>query len=88
MSYDIELSRQAASYYRRLDGQTKSRIRRRLGELQNDPYDSRLTKPLANAAGRRAARVGGWRISYTVDDERRLISVSDIGPRGEIYRGI
>lgn len=34
----------------------------------------------------RAARVGALRNVFTVDRDRRLVEVSDIGPRGQIYR--
>ncbi len=88
MSFEFQLSRQAASYYRRLDGRTKSRIRERLKEFRRDPYDPHHTRPLTNAAGRRSARVGGWRIVSSVDDAKRMVNISDIGPRGEIYRGL
>jgi len=88
MSYELEPSHQAASYYRRLDARAEPRIRQRLADIQRDPYDPRLTKPLTNAAGGRSARVGGWRIVYTVDEARHLVSVSDIGPRGDVCRGL
>ena len=37
-------------------------------------------------AGRRAFRVGVWRIIYFVDDQHHNVHVDLIGPRGEVYR--
>lgn len=61
------------------------RIVGRLTQLAEDPFGP-YTKPLQGAAGDRSSRVGGLRIVYTVDRDRRLVEVSDIGPRGQIYR--
>jgi len=57
----------------------------RLEQIAADPYGP-YTKPLTNAANLRAARVGGWRIVFSVDEEAHAVNVSAIGPRGEIYR--
>jgi mRNA-degrading endonuclease RelE of RelBE toxin-antitoxin system len=58
---------------------------RRIDQIAADPYGP-LTKPLTNLSGRRAARVGDYRIVFTVDDDDKTIGISDIGPRGRIYR--
>ena len=58
---------------------------RRIDQIAADPYGPH-TKPLTNLAGRRAARVGDYRIVFTVDDDDKVVSISDIGPRGQIYR--
>jgi len=44
------------------------------------------SKPLTNAADYRSARVGDWRIIFTIDKDAHIIDVDDIGPRGQIYR--
>lgn len=31
-------------------------------------------------------QVGGWRIMYEVDEAKKLVSVYDIGPRGDVYK--
>ncbi len=87
MSYEIRVARQAESYLHRLDPRARGRILRRLDQVAAEPYGPH-TKPLTNAAGRRAARVGDWRIIFSVDDEARIVNVSVIGPRGGAYRGL
>jgi mRNA-degrading endonuclease RelE of RelBE toxin-antitoxin system len=60
---------------------------RRLAQLTVNPRGP-YTKPLTNAAGRWASRVGDWRIIFTIDDQARVVDVSVIGPRGAVYRDI
>ena len=85
MRFDVQLSRSAERYLERLPRDVQRRVVSRLDQIGEDPFAAH-TKPLAGPAGRRAARVGGLRIVFTVDRDRRIVEVSDIGPRGEIYR--
>ena len=87
MSYELRITRQAERYVRRLDRRSQERIVRRLAQLAEDPRGP-YTKPLTNAAGRWASRVGGWRIIYAIDDNARVVDVSVVGPRGDVYRDI
>ena len=87
MTYEVRLSRDAANYLQRVDRRTYERFLRRLEQIAADPYGGH-TKPLGGAGQRRAARVGDWRIVFTVDRVAQVVNVSDIGPRGQIYRDI
>ena len=81
--FEIVLSRSAATYFQHLDRPVQERIRSILHALLEDPFAQ--SKALVNGEGRRSARVGGLRIIFTVDVSARLIAVSHIGPRGQIY---
>ena len=83
--YEIILSRQAARYLERLDRTAQQRIIDRLEQLAKNPRDV-FTKPLTNAEGLRSSRVGTWRIVYRIDEPLHEVQVSDIAPRGEVYR--
>ncbi len=85
--YEIILSRQASRYLSRLDRTTQQRIVRRLDQLAEDPLGP-FTKPLTNAEGLRSSRIGTWRIVYRVDEIAHEVLVSDIAPRGEVYRQV
>ena len=87
MTYEVRIARQAEAYVRRLDERTRQRILSRLRQVAVDPYGP-YTKPLTNAAGRRSARVGAWRIVFAVDDTDRMVNVSMIAPREEAYRNL
>ena len=88
MSYTLQVSRSAAAYLERLDQHTKERLERKLTELRDDPLAAQHSKPLRNAAGVRSARVGGWRIIFTIDGQSQTVRIDTIAPRGQAYRGL
>lgn len=85
--YEVRLSRQAESYLARLPRPVQQRVVNRLLQIAENPFGL-YTKPLTGLPGYRAARVGDWRIVFTVDATGEAVNVSDIGPRGEIYRNL
>lgn len=84
MTYRLAWSGPARRYFSRLDRKTKERVWRRLQEILADPR-GRHSKRL-KGADLWAARVGGWRIIFSVDDEEREVWVQVIAPRGQVYR--
>ncbi len=69
-----------------MDRNTERRIRARLMQLAEDPFDSRLSSPLTGRPEVRKSRVGGWRILFTVDRDSQVIYVATVGPRGQVYK--
>ena len=67
MRYRIFLAREAEKILDRLDRPTEQRIRARLAQLADDPFDTRLSAPLTEREGLRKSRVGGWRILFMRD---------------------
>ena len=63
----------------------QKRIVAKVKEVAVDPYapNNNLTK-LQGRDGYRL-RVGGWRVIYELQDERLVMLVLDMGPRGGIY---
>lgn len=61
------------------------RIRRKIGELARDPHHAPNVKKLTEHPGFRL-RVGGWRVVYLLIEERVVIHVIRIAPRGEVYK--
>lgn len=43
-------------------------------------------KPLAGRPGEWRLRVGGWRVIYVLDEERRRIAILAVRPRGSAYK--
>jgi mRNA interferase RelE/StbE len=33
-------------------------------------------------------RVGDWRIIYAIEDDKLIVLIVEIGPRGRVYRGL
>lgn len=69
----------------KLPSNLQKRIVDRIKEIAVSPYspNSNLTK-LQGRDGYRL-RVGNWRIIYDLDDDRLVMLVLDVGPRGGIY---
>jgi mRNA interferase RelE/StbE len=85
--YKVDLSRNAGHYLERLDRPTQSRIVSALRNLAIDPYAEAVDcKPLAGRLGEYRLRVGKYRVIYSIDDGILLISVIDIGSRGDVYK--
>ena len=87
MKFSVVHARDAAKKLSKLDTKTRKRILERLRQLEDDPYDSRIGKPLVNALGRWSSRIGAtWRIVYRVERDEKQVIVDAIQPRGEVYR--
>lgn len=69
----------------RLPLNLQKRIVAKVKEVAVDPYapNNNLTK-LQGRDGYRL-RVGDWRVIYELQDERLVMLVLDMGPRGDIY---
>jgi len=76
-SFDKALARLPLNWQKRIVAKVK--------EVAVDPYtpNNNLTK-LQGRDGYRL-RVGDWRIIYELQDERLVMLVLDMGPRGDIY---
>jgi mRNA-degrading endonuclease RelE of RelBE toxin-antitoxin system len=58
MSYQIEIFHQAEKKLQQLDKSTEKRVRDRLKELAQNPFDHRISDYLEMGEGRRYSRVG------------------------------
>jgi mRNA interferase RelE/StbE len=59
VSYRVVIAHEAEKLLDRMDRPTEKRIRTRIIQLAEDPFDSRLSAPLTERAGIRKSRVGG-----------------------------
>jgi mRNA-degrading endonuclease RelE of RelBE toxin-antitoxin system len=75
----------AHRYFENLDKPTQQRMREKLNAIASDPTDVKHSKPLLGC-DRRSARVGRYRILFLVSDCE--LFVTDIKPRGDVYKGI
>jgi mRNA interferase RelE/StbE len=86
--FRVELSSRSARDLDRLGRDVQERMMKRLDQLAQDPHDARLSAPFTNQGGLRKSRVGGWRILFPVDDEKRSPQVVTIERRGQVYQRI
>lgn len=83
--WSIEFSRDAVKALARMPRDQAVRIRRKIDELARDPANAPNVKKLTEHPGYRL-RVGDWRVVYLLVDDRLVVQVVRIAPRGEVYR--
>ena len=86
MNFKVLLSSSVTKRLDSLDRPTERRIRDRIREIANDPYDTRVSKPLAYPKGYRSSRVGDWRIIFVVDTKSSGVEILSVESRGQVYR--
>lgn len=84
--FDVVLNRRARSYLRRVDVSTARLLEECFADLAVNPFGGNRIKRLVGRGGEIRYRVGDLRVVYTVDRRTRVVTVVDIGPRGQIYR--
>lgn len=84
--YRLEFTRQADKALRRTPRDVARLIVQKLELLAGDPYaPNNNVKKLVERSGYRL-RVGDWRVIYEIEEDRLVILVVAVGPRGDIYR--
>lgn len=83
--WKITYSNQAVKSLSRMPRNTAVLIRSKLKQLAEDPAAMSNIKKLTDHPGYRL-RVGDWRIIYLQHEDRLLIEVIKIAPRGGAYQ--
>ena len=83
--WEILLHRRVEKVLRRLPKNIVSRIDRAIQSLGTNPRPTDCKK-LAGHENLYRVRVGDWRISYTVEDDRLIVLVLEVAQRGGAYR--
>ncbi len=82
MKYNISYEKRCLKYLKRLDKNTQLRI---LKAINNLPIGD--VKSLQGSRDEYRLRVGDYRIIFTKDDEKKIIYIIEIAPRGDVYKG-
>ena len=85
--YRIELHQSAEKVLRRLPRDLKERITIAIFALETNPKPPGAI-PLKGHSDTWRIRVGEWRIIYAIEDDRMIVSIIKIGPRGDVYRNL
>jgi len=86
VSYRVTVAHEAEKILDRLDRPTERRLRCRISQLAEDPFDPRLSALLVERPGVRKSRVGSWRILFSVDRAAEILYVLTIDVRGQVYK--
>ncbi len=86
MSYTINFTKKAAKSFQKIPAKFGNKIICALKELSQNPYSFESVKKLEGQDGYRL-RVGDYRVIYDIVDEIRIIRVSKVGTRGDVYKG-
>jgi mRNA interferase RelE/StbE len=83
----INIHREPEKVLRRLPKNLRTRIWAKIRELKTDPRPDGCKKLSGTQYDNLyRVRVSSWRISYAIDDDRLVILVLEIAPRGDAYR--
>ena len=83
MSYAIIFLHVFLKQFRRLPGDVKLRVRRRIEELSENPYLG--LKLVGELEGFWKDRVGKYRVIYKIDETRKAVMVYDVDLRKRVY---
>lgn len=83
--YSIDYSRQARKALLKMPRNVRALVEAKIEELARDPFapNNNASKLVGRAEFR--LRVQDWRVIYRVLDDRLVLLVIKIGPRGEVY---
>lgn len=83
--YRIEYLKRADKALSKMPRNVRALVVAKIDELARDPFaPNNNVRKLAGTAGFRL-RVQDWRVIYRVLDDRLVLLVVRIGPRGEVY---
>lgn len=83
--YEVEIANSAAKEIIRLQRPEQKRVMAAITDLGTDPRPNGVTK-LSGEKDAYRVRVGTFRIVYTIDDGIRVVRVTRVGHRKEVYR--
>ena len=86
-TWQVILERQPKKILRRLPRPLLKRIQSAMWELADDPHPPD-SKKLVGYNNLYRIRIGSWRVVYAVEDDRLIILVIRIAPRGSAYHNI
>jgi mRNA interferase RelE/StbE len=86
MSYRLDYLPSASRSIEKLPRSIQQRIVSRIEALSENPRPPGSVKLKGQNAYR--VRVGDYRIVYTIEDQRLVVLIVDVGHRREVYRGL
>ena len=86
-NWEVLLSKQPQKIIRRLPQSLRSRIAEAIDGLAKDQHPPN-SKKLVGFPDLYRLRVGDWRIIYTLKNDKLIVLVIRVAPRGDVYKGL
>ncbi len=87
LNYKLEFSNESKKYLKKLDKPTARRILEAVESIKESPRQSSSIKKMQGYdAEVYRLRVGTYRVIYEIVDDKLIIFIVRIGPRGDIYK--
>ena len=83
--WQIIIHRKAEKTLKRLSGEILERMRQAVRSLSENPRPKGYKKILGHDNLYRI-RVGDWRIIYAIENEKMIVLVLEVAPRGRVYQ--
>lgn len=83
--FALVYDKQAEKALRHMPTNWGRRIREKMHELAKDPYARQNNATRLQGRKGYRLRVGDWRILYDIEDDRLIVRVLDVCPRGSAY---
>jgi len=83
LSYDVHILNSAEKEINRLHLVIYSRVIKKLMSLEDNPRPRGVKKLTGREEYR--LRAGDYRILYTIDDKKHLVTISAVGHRSDVY---
>ena len=84
VKYSLEIKQSARKELDALDDALFTRIDRKILALGDNPRPAGCKK-LKGYKDQWRVRVGGWRVVYIIDDAARVVSITRVAHRREVY---
>ncbi|MCL6592054.1 MAG: type II toxin-antitoxin system RelE/ParE family toxin [Firmicutes bacterium] len=85
--YKILLTKDAAKYYQKSSLNVKQKLNKCFEVLKVNPYnDSNIKQLHGELTGLFRYRAGSLRVVYKIEEEKVMVIIVAIGPRGDIYK--
>jgi len=85
MPYTVIIENKAQKDFLKLVAPYAGAVKKHIGELEKDPRPVGVKKLEGTSDGYRV-RAGDYRILYTIDDRRKIVTIYRIRHRREAYR--
>lgn len=83
--WQVIIHRKVEKILKRLHGDVLDRIRRAIRSLESEPRPVGYKK-MAGYNNLYRIRVGDWHIIYAIEDDKLIVLVLEVAPRGSVYQ--